>query len=230
VGDAPEELEQARAELVAYGRRLVEDGLALGSAGNLSVRVGGLLLVTPAGVGGDRLEPRELALVSLGDGSPLSGRVPSSELPLHLALYRARRVGAVVHTHSPEVVALSATRRELPAIHYSIVALGGPVRVARYARFGSERLAGAALEALEDREAVILENHGAVTIGRTLEEAFERALLLEWLAGVHRRAVALGAPRLLSAEELAEVEEEVARRRRAARVARAARAADGVTR
>jgi L-fuculose-phosphate aldolase len=118
-----------------------------------------------------------------------------------------------VHTHSPEVIALSASRPELPAIHYAITGLGGPVRVAPYVRFGSAGLAAAAVGALNGRSAVILRNHGAVTYGRDLAQAYDRALLLEWLARTYRMALSYGEPVTLSAAELDEVTAETRRRR-----------------
>ena len=97
---------------------------------------------------------------------------------MHLAVYAATDAAAIVHTHSAEVIALSAARDELPAIHYAIAGLGGPVRVAPYTRFGSDALAQAAVTALKGRRAAILQNHGAIAYGRTLAEAYDRALLL----------------------------------------------------
>ena len=132
---------------------------------------------------------------------------------MHLAIYAATEAGAVVHTHSAEVIALSAADDELPAIHYAIAGLGGPVRVAGYTRFGSAGLAAAAVKALDDRRAAILQNHGAVCYGRTLTEAYDRAVLLEWLARVYRLARSYGEPRILSAAELDEVTAEAQRRR-----------------
>src|SRR3984885_8412010 len=183
---APDGLGPARTELVRYGNRLLADGLSVGSAGNLSVRAGDTVAITPSGVASPDLRPADFALVTL-DGAPLAdgeaGRreAPSSETPMHLAIYAATSAAAVVHTHSPEVIALSAARSELPAIHYAITGLGGPVRVAPYVRFGSEGLAAAAVEALAGRSAVILQNHGAITWGRSLTEAYDRALPLESL-------------------------------------------------
>ena len=111
---------------------------------------------------------------------------------------------------------------ELPAIHYAITGLGGPVRVAPYVRFGSAGLAEAAVAALDGRSAVILRNHGAVTYGRDLAQAYDRAVLLEWLARTYRLALSYGEPAILSAAELDEVTAESRRRRygerRAARV------------
>jgi len=108
---------------------------------------------------------------------------------------------------------LSASRWELPAIHYAITALGGPVRVAPYVRFGSDQLAAAAVAALDGRSAVILRNHGAVTYGRDLAQAYDRALLLEWLARTYRMALSYGEPATLSGAELDEVTAESRRRR-----------------
>jgi len=209
-------LQAARAQLVSYSARLLDDGLAVGSAGNISVRLGDLVAITPSGVSYAEMRPEDICLV-IADGTEPDGtqtrETPSSETPMHLAIYAATKAGAVVHTHSPEVIALSAGRRELPAIHYAITGLGGPVRVAPYVRFGSDGLAAAAVEALDGRSAVILRNHGAVTYGRDLAQAYDRALLLEWLARTYRLALCYGEPAILSAAELEEVAAEARRRR-----------------
>jgi L-fuculose-phosphate aldolase len=207
------ELHAARAQLVGYSARLLADGLGVGSAGNISVRVGDTVAITPSGIGYAEMRPEEVCLVAL-DGTELDSlQTPSSEMPMHLAIYAAANARAVVHTHSPEVIALSAARDELPAIHYAITGLGGPVRVAPYVRFGSDHLAAAAVHALDGRYAVILRNHGAVTYGRDLAQAYDRALLLEWLARTYRMALSYGEPAILSAAELDEVTAEARRRR-----------------
>jgi len=208
-------LRAARAQLVSYSARLLDDGLAVGSAGNMSVRAGDTVAITPSGVSYAEMRPEDVCLVTLDGAEParLVQETPSSETPMHLAIYAATKAGAVVHTHSPEVIALSAAREELPAIHYAITGLGGPVRVAPYVRFGSAGLAAAAVAALDGRSAVILRNHGAVTYGRDLAQAYDRALLLEWLARTYRLALSYGEPSILSAAELAEVTAESRRRR-----------------
>jgi L-fuculose-phosphate aldolase len=206
-------LPAAREELVRYAARLLADGLAVGAAGNLSVRAGDLIAITPSGVRYEDLTPADICLVTPAGDEVESAETPSSELPMHLAVYAATGAGAVVHTHSAEVVALSATCEELPAVHYAITGLGGPVRVAPYTRFGSAGLADAAVAALQGRHAAILQNHGAVCYGATLAAAYERALLLEWLARVYRLARAHGEPRILSQAELDEVTAEARRRR-----------------
>jgi L-fuculose-phosphate aldolase len=207
----------ARAVLVSYSRRLLSDGLAVGSSGNLSVRLGDAVAITPSGMAYADIGPGDLCLVAPDDDLAAKAThgsgAPSSETPLHRAVYAATGAGAVVHTHSPEVVALSASRTELPAIHYAVTGLGGPVRVAPYERFGSDALAAAAVKALDGRSAVILRNHGAVTYGRDLAQAYDRALLLEWLARAYRLALSYGEPAVLSAAQLAEVTAESERRR-----------------
>ena len=204
--------EAAREELVSYSARLLDDGLAVGSAGNLSVRLGDLVAITPSGISYRELRPADIAVISIDGTEVDTPETPSSEMPMHLAVYVATKASAVVHTHSPEVIALSASRDELPAIHYAITTLGGPVRVAPYVRFGSTGLAGAAVRALDGRRAAILRNHGAITCGRSLAEAYDHALLLEWLARVYRLALSYGEPRILSDSELAEVAAEAKRR------------------
>jgi L-fuculose-phosphate aldolase len=214
-----DELQAARAQLVTYSARLLDDGLAVGSAGNMSVRVGDVVAITPSGIGYADMRPADVCLVTpagteFTDGAGRTNlETPSTETPMHLAIYAATGAQAVVHTHSPEVIALSASRDELPAIHYQITGLGGPVRVAPYVRFGSDGLAAAAVQALDGRQAVILRNHGAVTYGRDLAQAYDRALLLEWLARTYRLALSYGEPAILSAEALAEVAAEAKRRR-----------------
>jgi L-fuculose-phosphate aldolase len=215
-----DELRAARAQLVSYSARLLDDGLAVGRAGNISVRLGDTVAITPSGISYADMRPGDVCLVTLagtqpggGDGGPGARETPSSETPMHLAVYAATSARAIVHTHSPEVIALSAARAELPAIHYAITGLGGPVRVAPYVRFGSAELAAAATKALAGRSAVILRNHGALTYGRDLAQAYDRALLLEWLARTYRLALSYGEPAVLSAEALEEVAAETRRRR-----------------
>ena len=203
-GDS-DELQAARAQLVSYSARLLADGLAIGSAGNISVRVGDAVAITPSGIPYDGMRPEDVCLVAM-DGTELaSSETPSTETPMHLAIYRATNAEAIVHTHSPFVVALSAVLDELPAIHYAMAGLGGPVRVAPYARFGSQELADAAVAALAGRTAVILGNHGALAYGASLGQAYDRARTLEWLASVYWHARLAGRPRTLTVAQLDEV-------------------------
>jgi len=207
------ELRAGREQLVSYSSRLLDDGLAVGSAGNISMRIGDVVVITPSGIAYREMRPGQVCAISL-DGTELEApEVPSSETPMHLAIYAATSARAIVHTHSPEVIALSSACTELPAIHYAMAGLGGPVRVAPYVRFGSAGLAESAVAALTGRRAAILANHGAVSYGGSIAEAYDRAFLLEWLARTYRLACSYGTPRILSSAELDEVTAEARRRR-----------------
>ncbi|QNS06977.1 class II aldolase/adducin family protein [Streptomyces xanthii] len=207
------ELEQAWDELVATARRTVTDGLVVGTSGNVSVRVGdgddALVLVTPSGVPYDRLTPGDLLAVDLTGRTRHGTLVPTSELPLHLALYRDTGARAVVHTHAVHATAVSTLVPELPAIHYMTMALGGPVRVAPYATYGTESLAANMLAAIEGRTGCLLQNHGTVAYGDSLDAAYDRTAQLEWMCRVWlvARSVPGLSPSLLSAAQLDEVAE-----------------------
>lgn len=194
-------------EVVTAARRSVADGLVVGTSGNVSTRVGDAVLVTPTGVPCSRLDPDDPCVVDL-DGRRLAGRLrPTSELPMHLAVYRTTDARAVVHTHAVHATAVSTLVDELPAIHYMTAALGGPVRVAPYATYGSEELASHLLAALEERSGALLRNHGTLTHGTTMEQAYDRTAQLEWMCRVWLAASSVPgrSPALLPAEELARV-------------------------
>ncbi|MGV9346895.1 class II aldolase/adducin family protein [Streptomyces spiralis] len=202
---------EARAwgELVATAGRTVADGLVVGTSGNVSVRVGEIVLVTPSGVPYDRLTPDDITGVGLDGRQVLGTLVPTSELPMHLAIYRATEAAAVVHTHAVHATAVSTLVPELPLVHYMAAALGGPVRVAPYATYGTEELAQNMLRALADRSGCLLQNHGTVTYGATLDQAYDRTAQLEWMCRLWLTASSVPglAPSLLSSEQLARVTE-----------------------
>ncbi|MEV5884357.1 class II aldolase/adducin family protein [Streptomyces sp. NPDC052020] len=195
--------------LVATARRTVADGLVVGTSGNVSVRVGDTVLVTPSGVPYDRLTPQDVTGVGLDGAQVLGTLVPTSELPMHLAVYRATGARAVVHTHAVHATAVSALVRELPPVHYMAAALGGPVRVAPYATYGTEELAAHMLDALADRSGCLLRNHGTLTYGATLDQAYDRTAQLEWMCRLWLTASSVPGltPSLLTREQLAEAGE-----------------------
>jgi len=202
-----------RALVVRYARRLGDDGLVVGTAGNLSVRAGDAVAITPSALEYEALTPVQVAVVSL-DGQPLdTGPAASTELPMHLAVYRATGGGAVVHSHPPYATAVASVVDELPPIHYLVAELGGPVRVASYATPGSEELASAVAAAIRDRAGVLLRSHGALTVGDSLEQAYARTVLLEWLCALYVRARAIGEPAVLPEGELARLAQALERYR-----------------
>ncbi|MEQ0559826.1 class II aldolase/adducin family protein [Amycolatopsis sp. NEAU-NG30] len=190
-------LDEARRSVARACHGLAGEGLLIGTAGNVSVRAGDHVAVTATGVTLGRATPEDVTVVDL-DGSVVAGTLaPTSELELHLGIYRRYGAGAVVHTHSPQATAVSLVLDELPCVHYQQLALGGAIRVAPFAVFGSAELAAEILTALEGKAAALLANHGAVAHGPTLEAAVDNALLLEWACGLYVRAATLGAPRVL---------------------------------
>ncbi|MFJ3929563.1 MULTISPECIES: class II aldolase/adducin family protein [unclassified Streptomyces] len=199
-------IDRAWRELVATARRTAAEGLVTGTSGNVSVRVGDTVLATPSGVPYDRLGPGDAVGVAL-DGTRVLGRLaPTSELPLHLAVYRATPARAVVHTHAVHATAVSTLVTELPPVHYMAAALGGPPRVAPYAPYGTAELARRTVRALRGRTACLLGNHGTVALGDTLDQAFDRTVQLEWMCRVWLAAASVPGrtPRLLDAAQLAD--------------------------
>ena len=194
-------LEAERERVAAAGRRLAEAGLVLGTAGNISERADELVAITPTGAVLETLSAKQVVVVDL-DGRHVDGElVATSELELHLGVYRRYESGAVVHTHAPLATALSCVLDELPVVHYHLLALGGAIRVAPYATFGTPRLAELTLEALRDRRAALMANHGAIVHGSDLGAAVEGSLILEWVCGVYWHAAMIGAPRALDDEQ-----------------------------
>jgi len=190
-------LDDARRAVARASNGLAAEGLLIGTAGNVSVRAGEHVAVTATGVVLGTAGPSDVTVVDL-DGTVVDGGLaPTSELELHLGIYRRYGAGAVVHTHSPQATAVSLVLDELPCVHYQQLALGGSVRVAPFAVFGSAELAASTLAALEGKSAALLANHGAIVHGPTLEAAMDHALLLEWACGLYVRAATLGVPRVL---------------------------------
>lgn len=193
-------------------RSLASAGLLIGTAGNVSARAGDHVAVTATGVVLGRAEPEQVTVVDLVGNVVAGDLLPTSELRIHLGIYHRYRPGAVVHTHSPLAVALSTVLDELPCIHYQLLELGGAIRVAPFAPFGTPELAEHVLAALDGKSAALLANHGAVTFGPTLDRAVDNALLLEWACGVYQNAASVGTPRVLDAEQQAAAREAALRR------------------
>jgi L-fuculose-phosphate aldolase len=197
-----------RKEIGDACRRMRRDRLVVGTSGNISVRVDDLVVITPSGVDYDILTAEDMVVADM-DGRVVSGeRSPSSELPMHLAAYRSTDARAIVHTHSLFATSVGTVCDELPAVHYMINALGGPVRVAPYATFGTDELAAGVAAALHERTGALMRNHGAIAVGPTLKSAYDRAVNLEWLCELYWRATMLGTPSVLSADQLEAMREQ----------------------
>lgn len=202
-----------RSEVINVAKALAPNHLNRGAAGNVSVRTdeGSApgFLVTPTGMAYDHLTPADIPFVRLDseDAPSYTGlKKPSSEWRLHRDLYRTRpEARAVVHAHAPFATAIACLRRGIPAFHYMIARFGGDsIRCTSYATFGTQALSDRMLEAMVDRSACLLANHGMVVFGADLAEALERAIELEALCEQYWRAVQLGEPVLLNAREMDE--------------------------
>jgi len=195
-----------RRQVVEYGNRMVASGLTTGTGGNLSVfrRDDGLAAVTPSGIAYDRLTPGDIVVLD-ENGSIVDGdRQPTSELGFHLALYRTRSdVNAVVHTHSPYATTMACLGWEIPPVHYLVGFSGSKVPLAPYATFGSPALAESVAESIGGYNAVLLANHGLVTVGADLPSAFAAAEEIEFVARIYYQTRSVGEPVILPEDEMA---------------------------
>lgn len=202
-------MEDERALLVEFSRRMQADQLTVGTSGNISVRRGDRVAITPSGTAYESLTPESICVINL-DGAVVDGRLqPSSELPMHTLVYERTDAAAVVHTHPVYASTLSSLITELPPVHYMIALLGGSVRVAPYATYGSRELAENSVAAMQGRYAAILQNHGATTCGDSLSKAYTRSVYLEWMCRVYYQARLLGEPHVLPGDEIERVAEKL---------------------
>ena len=196
-----------RARLLHTLRAMGAARLNVGTSGNASQHLaGGRMLISPSGIAAERCRAEDMVVVE-ADGRYAGARAPSSEWPLHHDVYAAfPAAGAVLHAHSPFATALACQRLDIPPFHYMIARFGGTtVRCARYATFGTQALSDATVAALHERSACLLANHGMLVLGRDLEHALAMAIEFETLCEQYWRTLQLGAPVLLSEEEMAEV-------------------------
>lgn len=188
-----------RQAVVDVSRQLVALGLNRGTSGNVGVRNGTGLLVTPSGVPACDLTPQAVVRLSFA-GEVIGGGQPSSEWRFHRDILAARPdMHAVVHVHSPFATSLACLGLDIPPFHYMIAAAGGKtIRCAPYALFGTQMLSDHAITALEDRKACLLGNHGMIAIGSDPGDALALTVEVESLSEQYWRARQLGEPNHLS--------------------------------
>jgi L-fuculose-phosphate aldolase len=193
----------SREDLLNSALALQALGLNQGTSGNASVRHGGGVLITPSGMPINEMSANSMVEMNL-HGEAIDAGKPSSEWRFHRDIYQARpEVGAVIHTHSMFATTLATLRLEIPAFHYMIAVVGGDsIRCSDYALFGTQRLSDSAIEALKDRRACLLANHGMIAVGKSLQQALDVALEVETLCEQYWRALQIGKPSILSAEEM----------------------------
>ncbi len=195
-----------KTKLLEVGRKIIQSGLVAGTWGNISAwdssRKG--YWITPSGMDYLSLSEEDLVLLSL-DTKVLEGeRKPSSEFLLHAAIYQSRPdIQAIVHTHSAYATAHSVSRVVLPGLVEDLVMIvGGEVEVAEYYLAGTAKLAQAAVDALQDKNAVFLANHGLVGVGHSLDEALKVCQVVEKSAQIHVMSRLLGTPVILSEDDI----------------------------
>lgn len=205
-------MQTQREQLLTVCQQLASLGLNRGTSGNASIRVEGNssqrpgFLITPSGMEVDKMTPADMVWMDF-DGQPVGTRQPSSEWRFHLDILNNRpEVNAVIHTHSMFATTLSTFRRDMPAFHYMIAVAGGDsIRCAPYALFGSQQLSDYAIAALQGRKACLLANHGMIAVGETPEKALSITQEVETLCEQYIRALQVGEPHILTAEQMREV-------------------------
>lgn len=197
---------EKRLGIIEYGKKLVETGLTKGTGGNLSIcdRETGLMAITPSGIDYFQIKPEQIVLIDVKTGDIVEGEaLPSSERDMHRIFYKYRTdIDAIIHTHTTFAATIACLNIDLPAVHY-LVALAGPdVRCAKYATYGTVALAKNAFEAMKDRKACLLANHGMLAGGTSLAEAYNTTEEIEFCCELYYRAKSMGEPVILADDEM----------------------------
>jgi L-fuculose-phosphate aldolase len=200
--------QESRQQLLVTSRRLVELGLNRGTAGNASIRHGDGMLITPSALPVAEMTTDSMVRMDL-EGKVLQGGKPSSEWRFHRDILVARpEIGAVLHMHSTYATTIACLGKDVPAVHYHIAIAGGDsIRCTPYTIFGEQNLSDLALEALHDRKACLLGNHGMIALGKDLADALSVAQEVEYLCEIYWRTLAVGEPQILNTSQMHAVKE-----------------------
>lgn len=198
-------MQKERQEIIEYGKKLVTEGFTKGTGGNLSVfdRKRGLMAITPTGIDFFKIQEEDIVILDL-EGRIVEGdKLPSSEWYMHLIQYQQREdLDAIIHAHTTYGTVLACLREPLPATHYMIAVAGKDVQVAEYASYGTKELAENAAEAMKDRRAVFLANHGILAGAQDLLNAFNIIEEVEYCAKIYCVAKSMGNPIILPDDEM----------------------------
>ncbi len=206
-------MQQERAEIVRFGKKMLTAQLTYGTGGNLSIfnRREGLIAISPSGIEYEEMEPADVTVTDVAGLTVEGSRKPSSELGFHLSLYRKRPdIGAVVHTHSVYATTMACLNWEIPAVHYLVAYSGRKVPLAPYATFGTAELASNVAGSIGDHNALLLANHGLVAVGANLATAFAVAEEIELVARIYYQAQCIGKPVIIPDDEMTRVIEKFA--------------------
>ena len=209
-----------RQEVIEYSIKLNTTNLSPLRSGNISVRaiendLEGFY-ITPSGKKYETLKPEDVVFLSLSEEKDFiswfnSGKNPSSEWRFHQDIYKNKRTAhAIVHAHSLHATAVSAFGKAIPAFHYMIALAGGDdIKCAEYGTFGTKELSQNIIKALEKRKACLMSNHGQITFGQNLKQAFELAEEVENICHQYINTIKLGEPKILSFAEMQKILEKI---------------------
>lgn len=192
-------------QVIQAGKAMLKEGYTVGTWGNISLRSddGKYMIITPSGVDYDIITPDMMSVVDM-EGNLVSGKKPSIETGLHLAIYKKRpEINAVMHSHSVYTCAIAATREDVPPVLDEMAQIvGGGIQVAEYDLPGSPELAKNCVEALGDKMSVLLANHGGVCVGRNIKEVYKITKVVEVSLQSYCLAKSIGNPVVLSTEQV----------------------------
>ena len=193
-------------EIIKFAKLLNQRKLSALRSGNISLRYKSGFLITPSGKKYSLLKVKDIVFVNL-NGKYNKNQKPSSEWRFHQDIYISKKnAKAIVHSHSTNATALSTHNKKIPAFHYMVALAGGSdIKCAKYATYGTRELSKNILKALKNRFACLIANHGQITFGSSLAEAFELAEEVDNLAKQYIKALLLGRPKLLSLNEMKKV-------------------------
>lgn len=198
-------MKNEREQIVEYGKKLIDANLTKGTGGNLSIfnREKQLMAISPSGIDYFKIKPEDVVILDL-EGNRVDGdKSPSSEYEMHRIFYENRRdIDAIIHTHTMYATTIACLNWELPPVHYMVALAGLNVRCAKYATYGTKELAENAFEAMKDRNAVLLANHGLLAGAKDLANAFNITEEIEYCAELYYRTKCIGEPVILSEEEM----------------------------
>lgn len=196
-----------RRELCKYGRKIVEKGLVVGPGGNISARAGDKMYLSPSGFALEEIEPEQWVEVDISTGQITdNGLRPSSEVLMHLYAYRKKPdMGAIVHTHPSQCIAFTLIGQDLPIMFPDQAALVGKTVYVPYIIPTTDLLANAVAAKVNEASSILLGNHGLVTTGRNLREAYYRTQVVEESAKIYLSARAAGTPVPLTDQEVTEI-------------------------
>lgn len=198
-------LQKEREQIVEYGKKLIETNLTKGTGGNLSIfnREKQLMCISPSGIDYFKTRAEDVVVLDL-DGNKVEGdRDPSSEYDMHRIFYKNRNdIDAIIHTHTMYATTISCLNWDLPPVHYMLALAGKDVHCAKYATYGTKELAENAFEAMKDRKAVLLANHGLLCGAKDIANAFNITEEVEYCAELYYRTKAIGEPVIIQSEEM----------------------------